>query len=303
MCAKITKLLTEDLQSFFCTRKRKRMTEQIGIIAGSGQFPRLVAEGARASGLGVVICGFLGHTDTALADVADAFLLLHLGQFNKVIEFFRAHHVSRLCMAGAISKPRALDLRPDFRAVKLLFSMRGKGDDALLRTILQDLENEGFRVQSASDLAPDLHCPAGVLGRVAPSEEVRAALSYGWPIVSTMGRLDIGQCVVVREGMVVAVECLEGTDATLKRGGELGGTGCVALKMSKPGQEKRVDLPSVGFETIRLVTELGYAALIIEARNTLFFDRSKALALADAHGLCVLALSQDESTALQSSQR
>lgn len=275
------------------------MTEHIGIIAGSGQFPRLVAEGARASGLGVVICGFQGHTDPALAEVADVFLMLHLGQFNKVIEFFRRHKVTRLCMAGAIAKPRALDLRPDFRAVKLMFSLRGKGDDALLRTILADLENEGFCVQSASDLAPDLHCPDGVLGTIAPSDAVREAIVYGWPIAAAMGRFDIGQCLVVREGMVMAVESLEGTDATLRRGAELGGAGCVALKMVKPGQEKRVDLPSVGFETIRLLTELGYAALVIEARSTLFFDREQALALADAHGLCVLALSPEESQALQ----
>lgn len=275
------------------------MTEKIGIIAGSGQFPRLVAEGARASGLGVVICGFYGHTDPALEDTADSFLLLHLGQFNKVIDFFRREGVARLCMAGAISKPRALDLRPDFRAMRLVFSMRRKGDDALLRAILADIENEGFQVLSAADLAPSLHAPCGVLGRVQPSPELQEALAYGWPIAAAMGRFDIGQCLVVREGMVVAVECLEGTDATLRRGADLGKDGCVALKMAKPGQETRVDLPSVGFETIRLLTELRYAGLVIEAHNTLFFDREKALHLADAHNLCVMALSPEDSRRLQ----
>lgn len=270
------------------------MTEKIGIIAGSGQFPTLVAQGARAFGHDVFICGFHGHTDPALAPVANAFQLVHLGQFNKIIEFFRSHGVRRLCMAGAISKPRALDLRPDFRAVRLLFSLRSKGDDVLLRAVLADLENEGFQVCNPAELAPGLYCPEGVLGRLQPSEAVREAITYGWPIAAAMGRFDIGQCLVVREGMVMAVECLEGTDATLERGGTLGGTGCVALKMAKPGQEKRVDLPSVGFETIRLLTRLHFAALVIEAGSTLFFDREKAVELADAEGLCVLALSKQD---------
>lgn len=268
--------------------------EKIGIIAGGGQFPALVAKGARAFGHGVVICGFQGHTDPALDGLADAFQMLHLGQFNKLIEFFRSQGVQRLCLAGAISKPKALDLRPDFRAVRLLFSLRSKGDDVLLRAVLEDLEREGFAVCNPAELAPGLYSPSGVLGRVAPSEAVREAIAYGWPIAAAMGRFDIGQCLVVREGMVVAVECLEGTDATLERGGTLGGAGCVALKMAKPGQEKRVDLPSVGFETIRLLTRLQYAALVLEAGNTLFFDREKAVALADEHNLCVLALDQAE---------
>lgn len=263
--------------------------EKIGIIAGKGQFPLLVAQGAREAGLSVVICGFHGHTDPEISNAADAFSMLHLGQFNKVIEFFRSHGVQRLCMAGAIAKPSALDIRPDFRAVKLLFSLRSKGDDALLRAILTDLEHEGFLVCNPAELAGNLYCPEGVLGRVQPDEAVREAIAYGWPIARAMGGYDIGQCLVVREGMVMAVECLEGTNAALERGAQLGGAGCVALKLSKPGQERRVDLPSVGFETIRLLTGLKYAALVLEAGSTLFFDRERAVELADRHDLCVMA--------------
>lgn len=114
------------------------MSESIGIIAGSGQFPRLVAEDAKAAGYGVVVCAFHGFTDPGLEALADAYTTVYLGQFDKVIDYFRKHGVRRLCMAGAINKPRALDLRPDFRAARILFSLRGKGDDALLRAIMAD---------------------------------------------------------------------------------------------------------------------------------------------------------------------
>ena len=118
------------------------MSESIGIIAGSGQFPRLVAEDAKAAGYGVVVCAFHGFTDPGLEALADAYTTVYLGQFDKVIDYFRKHGVRRLCMAGAINKPRALDLRPDFRAARILFSLRGKGDDALLRAIMADLDRK-----------------------------------------------------------------------------------------------------------------------------------------------------------------
>ncbi|MBO4312104.1 MAG: UDP-2,3-diacylglucosamine diphosphatase LpxI [Desulfovibrionaceae bacterium] len=275
------------------------MSERIGIIAGSGQFPRLVAKGAHEAGCSVAVCGLHGNADPGLEHEADGFLMVHLGQLGRMIDFFREQGVTRLCMAGAVSKPRALDFRPDVRAMRLLFSLRkNKGDDALLRVIIGAFEHEGLQVLSAADLVPELRCPAGVLGKTRPTEAIREAIAYGWPKLTLTGRLDIGQCMVVREAMVMAVECLEGTDATLRRGAELGGAGCVALKMAKPGQEERVDLPSVGLQTIRILTEQRYAALVLEAGKTLFFDREEAVRLADKNGLCLIALSQEEAAGL-----
>lgn len=268
---------------------------RIGIIAGGGQFPRLVAESARAAGAFVAVCGFHGHTSPDLEAEADAFTLVHLGQLGKLIDFFRGQKVTTVCLAGAVNKPRALDLRPDFRAVRLLFSLRHKGDDALLRAVMGELEREGFRVVAPSLLTPGLHCPPGLLTRAAPTPEVEADIRFAWPIAATLGGFDIGQCLVVREGMVMAVECLEGTDAALRRGAELGGAGCVAVKRCKPGQEERVDLPAVGLDTVRLLVEAGYACLALEAGRTLFFDREAAIRLADAHKLCIIALPADGS--------
>jgi len=269
--------------------------EQIGILAGGGQFPRLVAEGAKKAGLGVVVCGFTGHTDEGLTNCSDAFRLFSIGQFNAILNFLHEHKVKRLCMAGAISKPRILELRPDSLALKLLFALRNnRGDDALLRGIVRIVEDSGIAVVGAADMVPSLRCPAGVLGRIQPDERVQDAISFGWPRLALTGRLDIGQCLVVRDGMVVAVECLEGTDATLRRAGSMDVSGCVALKMAKPGQEDRVDLPSVGLKTIEILVEGHYAGLILEAEKTLFFDREKALALADRNNLCVMALTSEE---------
>lgn len=262
----------------------------VGIIAGGGQFPRLIAQEARRAGLSVVVCGFYGHTDPGLEELADAFQLLHLGQLNRLLAWFHDHNVRRLCMAGTINKPKALDFRPDFRAARVIFSLRDKGDDSLLRAVLGELEKDGFSVLSAADLVPALRCPHGTLTRREPAPEDWENIRYGWPIVSEMGRLDIGQCIVVRQNMVVAVECLEGTDATLRRGAELGGRGCIALKMVKPGQDERVDLPSIGLTTMRNLIEYGYNALAVEAGRTLFFDRAESLALADEHKLAVVAL-------------
>ena len=269
------------------------MAENIGIIAGGGQFPRLVAQDARNAGLGVIICGFQGHTDPATAEAADVYEQLHLGQLNRMVNFFREHGVARVCMAGSISKPKALEFRPDWRAAKLLLSIRKKGDDSLLRAIMADIEKDGIRIVASADLAPGLRAPAGTLTHRAPSDEEWSDIRYGWPIARTMGSYDIGQCIVVRQNMVMAVECLEGTDATIRRGAELGHEGCIAIKMVKPGQDERVDLPSVGLTTIRNLVELKYAALAIQAGKTLFFDREEALKLADEHGLAIVALPDD----------
>ena len=270
------------------------MAEAIGIIAGSGQFPRLVAEGARAAGFEPIICGFVGQTDPALEQAASQFALVHLGQFGKALKFFGSHGARRLCFAGAINKPRAMDFRPDWLAAKMLFSLREKGDDALLRAIIKVCEQEGFTVMGAAELAPGLRCPAGVLSAHRPSEAAWECIRYAWPIALAMGWYDIGQTLVVKKNMVVAVECLEGTDATLVRGGELGGEGCVAVKVFKPGQDGRVDLPSFGLETVHRLVEHKYQCLAVSAHGTLFFDREAALAEAARHKLSIVALTGDE---------
>ena len=266
----------------------------IGIIAGSGQFPFLVAQGARRNGLRVVACGFHGNTDAGLAAEVDAFVMLNLGQLGALIDFFKQHKAESVCMAGAISKPRALDLRPDLRAAKLLFKLGGnKGDDAILRAVAGELQNEGVCVVRPEALVPDLRSPSGILGKQKPDPDIRQDVRFGWNIAKTLGGLDIGQCVVVRSGIVIAVEAIEGTDAVLARGAEFGGAGCTAVKALKPGQDERLDLPSIGAGTIALLAKYRYACLAFEAGKTLFFDQQAALKTAHEHGIALVGIPPD----------
>jgi len=263
-------------------------------MAGSGQFPLLVARSARAAGQRVVICGFHGNTDPALAVEADTFNMVHLGQLGKLIDFFKQNGVVRACMAGAISKPRALDLKPDFRVARLIFKLAAnKGDDAILRAVAEELDSEGISVVRPDDLVPALRSSAGILGRVRPDHDIASDVRYGHRIAKAVGALDIGQCVVVRSGMVIAVEGIEGTDAAIARGGELGGAGCTVVKVVKPDQDRRLDLPSIGAATIELLAKYKMACLAFDADGTLFFDREIALAAADRNGIAVVGLPRD----------
>ncbi len=268
--------------------------ERIGIIAGSGQFPALAAKGARENGMRVFICGLHGNADPGLADLADAFVMVHLGQLGKLIDFFKSNGVKKACMAGAVSKPKALDIKPDFRAAKLIFKLgSNKGDDAILRAVMEELKAEGIDMVAPDALAPSLRAGDGVLTRKRPDAELWADIRFGWGRAKAIGALDIGQCVVVRSGIVTAVEGIDGTDATLERGGRLGGAGCTLVKVVKPGQDTRLDMPSLGVGTVRLLAEYRFACLAFEAEGALFFDREEALALAEEHGIVVVAVPAD----------
>jgi len=278
------------------------MATPLGIVAGKGQFPVLVARGAKAMGRPVIMVGFSGHTDPAIAAEADAFTMLHLGQVGKVIDFMHRHGVGELCFAGAISKPKALDLRPDMRAVKILFSLRGKGDDALLRGVADELAKDNLTVISPVAFAPSLRAPEGVQTRRAPTPEEWNDIRYAWPVARTMGKLDIGQCVVVRSGVVTAVEAIEGTDAALERGGALGGEGCVAVKIFKPGQDDRMDQPAMGPQTIRVMAKHKYACLAYQAKDALFFDLEEAIRLADAANIAIIGLTAETMETMESTE-
>jgi DUF1009 family protein len=272
----------------------------IGIMAGSGQFPLLVARGARAAGLKVVICGFHDNADPALAREADAFIMVYLSQVGGLIDFFRSNGIRRLCMAGAINKPRALQLpalllKADARGKAFYARFRDapRGDDALLRLIASELREEGFEVVRPDELAAGLGGATGILGPVRPNPDMWRDIRLGWETAKRIGAVDIGQCVVVRQGVVVAVEAVEGTDACIERGGRLGGEGCTLVKTLKPGQDKRLDLPCLGAETVKLLAAHKFACLAFDASGTLFFDREAALDLAARHNIAVVAVPED----------
>ena len=268
--------------------------ETIAIIAGRGSFPSLVARAAKNAGMRAAIAGFKGFTDQDLVRDADQWKLLHMGRLSQLIAYLKSTGATRVCMAGAIDKPQALSLRPDLRALKVLMRMRGKGDDALLRALINELETEGFSVVQAADLAPSLRAPHGVLSSREPSSQEWSDLRFGWAAAKRMGELDIGQCVVVRDGVIVAVEAMEGTDQTLQRAGQVAGPGCVVVKTVKPGQEERVDLPALGKTTIESLIQAKAACLGFEAGKTLFFDLDESIRLADSANICLIGLTQED---------
>ncbi|MUM78121.1 DUF1009 domain-containing protein [Pseudodesulfovibrio sp. F-1] len=267
----------------------------IGLIAGGRQFPLLVAQGVKAHGCRLVVAGFTGHTNMEVAAHADVWRELKLGKLGKLIDYFREHGVQRVIMAGTIDKPKVMDIRHlDMRAVKLLFSQKGKGDSAILGALARELEREGMPVIPAHEYLPDLLTPTGVMTRREPDGREWEDLRFGWRIAKELGRMDIGQCLVLREGIISAVEALEGTDQAIARGCALGGPGCVIVKIFKPGQQEQVDLPSLGLDTVRIMAEGSASCLGIEGGKSLFFDREAAVALADKAGIAIVGLSSDQ---------
>jgi DUF1009 family protein len=263
----------------------------LGLIAGGGRFPFLIADGARKSGLRVVAVGFRSNTDPGLPDCVDEYQELRLGQLGKLIDFFKSRGVDRVLMGGTINKAKAMDIIPDFRGARLLLKLGGKGDDALLRVISDELASEGMPVRRAHELIPELLTPEGFLTGRRPSPEIMADIRFGWSVAKELGRLDIGQTVVVRRQVVAAVEALEGTDNAIRRGCSLAGQGAVVVKVFKPGQDERLDLPSVGMTTIETMRDTGAACLAVEAGRSLFFDRERALSVACRAGIAVVGVS------------
>nr|HID59787.1 LpxI family protein [Desulfobacterales bacterium] len=263
---------------------------EIGLIAGSGQFPIIFSKAARAKGIKVYAIAHNGETDPRLAEFVDRMEWVYVGQVGRVINFFRKEGVKDVVMAGAIAKAKMFsDFRPDLKALKLLTKMIHTHDDRLLRVFARALEKEGLRVYPSTFLLPELLAPAGRWTVCKPSRSEMADVNLGWRVAKEIGRLDIGQCVVVRNGSVLAVEAIDGTDATIRRGGMLAKDRAVVVKVSKPNQDLRFDVPAVGVQTIETMHEVGAKVLAIEAGKSVVFDREEMIRLADKYNICIMA--------------
>ncbi len=266
------------------------MRKCIGIVAGGGQFPMLLARKAREMGHKVVVVGLSGHTNHLLAKEVDIYHEIRIGQLAKLIKILREEGAFEVTFAGRIHKPKALwEACPDLKALKLWRSLVNRNDDHILRAVAKELETNGLRVVSPTKYLDFLLTPSGVLTKKAPTKEQWEDIIFGWGIAKAVGELDIGQCVVVKDRAVIAVEAMEGTDATIQRAGKLI-KGAVVVKVCKPGQDIRFDLPSVGLETIESMIKAGAKVLAIEAEKSLFFDRERALHLADQADMVVIGI-------------
>ena len=269
--------------------------QAIGLIAGGGQFPLLFAEAARNRGRRVVAVAHVNETLPELENKADMTCWVKLGQLGKIISFFRREGVSETVFAGTITKTRIFhDVLPDFKGLTLWNKIDTRLDDAILRAVAQTLEEEGIRVIASTCYLDHLFFPRGVLTRRKPSSDQMEDIRFGWSIAREIGRLDIGQCVVVRDRSVLAVEAIEGTDAAIRRGGGLAGSGAVVVKVKKPDQDFRFDLPATGGQTIEAMAEVKGAVLAVEAGQSLLFDREAMVLAADKAKIAIVGLYEDE---------
>jgi DUF1009 family protein len=276
---------------------------KLGILAGGGALPALLVDSCIRSGRPFFVIAFSGQAEPGLvAPRADHAPVPHawvrLGAAGRTIRLLRRAGATDLVMAGRIRRPRLSQLWPDFWALRFLLRHRGlkPGDDALLRAIIDDLGGEGFAVVGVDCLLPDLLAPAGVLGAVRPDAAAEKDLRVGIEAALALGARDVGQAAVARHGQVIGREGPDGTDALLaacavERSAERAG---VLVKMAKPGQERRADLPTIGTDTVVAVARAGLAGIAVEAGSALIVERDAVVAAADAAGLFVVGVEPRE---------
>ncbi|MEA3359104.1 MAG: UDP-2,3-diacylglucosamine diphosphatase LpxI [Thermodesulfobacteriota bacterium] len=264
--------------------------DKIGLIAGSGKFPILIAETAKKKGLKVIAVAHKGETDPELAKKADKITWIGLGQFGHLLDAFKSSGVHKVLMAGGITKANMFkNLKPDLRGLALAGKLLIFHDDDILRNVASELEKEGISVVSSAIYLPELLAPDGYFTKRKPSKEEMTDIEFGWKMAKELGRLDVGHCVVVKRKTVLALEAIDGTDKTILRGGELAHKGAVVIKVCKPDQDLRFDLPAVGLSTIKTMSMVKASALAIESGKTLIFDKEAMIKLANDKGISIVS--------------
>jgi DUF1009 family protein len=267
------------------------MAPKLGIIAGSGTLPHKLVENCRETGRDCFVLAFEGETDPAAVEGVDH-VWSRLGAAAKNFEIMRQAGVGELVMAGGIRRPSIAGLRPDWRAAQFFarIGLRALGDDGLLKAVVKELEREGFTLVGVESVLNDAVAPVGPFGQHRPDEQALADIAHGFEVAATLGALDIGQAVIVQQGMVLGVEAIEGTDQLIRRCGVLrrDGPGGVLIKAKKPDQERRADLPTIGPQTVEAAHEAGLRGIAVEAWSTLVIERETVTALADRLGLFVI---------------
>jgi DUF1009 family protein len=275
------------------------MTPQpaLGILAGGGALPGRVAAAARAAGREVFIVGLEGFADP---DVLAPYphRTIRIGAAGRILQSLREHRCQDLVLVGPIRRPSLLHLRPDIEGARILARIGRAafaGDDGLLAAVLRVLTEEGFRVVGAHEILTEALAPRGLLGQTVPDQQAMADIVRGIDVVRALGGVDVGQGCVVQQGLVLAVEAIEGTDAMLSRAGTLArpGAGGVLVKLVKPGQDRRADLPTIGPRTVAGAAAAGLRGIAVEAGGTLIADRAETIAAADREGLFLVGLDPD----------
>ena len=265
--------------------------ERLGVVAGRGEYPLLLCQEAKRRGVGhMMAVAMHGETDPAIAECADEVAWVYVGQLNKTIKALQRQQVQHVVFAGQIKPGRLFKgMRPDLRTLKILKALRTRNAESIFGTIANEFVRDGIEVMPATLYLEEYLAQPGVIGRVKPARKYQADIDYGRYVAQASSRLDIGQTVVVKEGTVLATEGFEGTDACLRRGGELAGPkgGAVAVKVAKENHDMRFDIPCIGRETLESCAASKIAVLAVESSKTILLEREEVESLSQANGITV----------------
>lgn len=270
-----------------------------GLIAGNGQFPFLVVEGARNAGASLAVVAIKEETDPRIDEIAENVTWVGIGQLGKMISFFKEQGVEKAIMAGQVKHVQIFSgAMPDLRMVKMLWNLPRRNTDALIGGVADELAKEGIELIDSTYFIQDQLAPEGVLTKRKPTDTELENIEYGLHIANEIARLDLGQTIVVRAKACVAIEAMEGTDATIKRAGELANGKLTVVKVAKPDQDMRFDVPVVGVPTIQAMIDAGATCLSITAGKTLIFDREEMVELADTNKICIVGSIRETNSAM-----
>lgn len=272
-----------------------KKTATIGIVAGLGDLPRSVAIDAKAKGYRIAAIAIEGVADPSIADHADFCKTMHVGKIGEIIDTLKKQGVTEAVLAGKFPKTLLFQRKviPDFRAAKLLLTIKDWGDDSIINAVSQEFEKDGIRFLPITEFCATLITPEGVLTKSAPTEKQWEDVRFGFRIAKEIGRLDIGQTVVVKDKAVMAVEAIEGTDEAIRRGGRLAEEGAVVVKVIRPNQDTRFDVPVIGLNTLKAMIEVNAKVLAVESGQSIFLQKEELLLRAQAEGISVVGYFDD----------
>ena len=271
---------------------------KFGMIAGNGSFPFLVLDGARKAGVDLAVVAIKEETDPRIEEGDEEVTWVGIGQLGKMISFFKRRDVTRVIMAGQVKHAQLFSGSiPDLRMVKMLWGLPRRNTDALIGGVADELAKDGIELIDSTYFISEQLAPEGVLTKRKPSEVEAANIEYGLHIAGEIARLDLGQTIVVRAQACVAIEAMEGTDATIRRAGELAKGKLTVVKVAKPDQDMRFDVPVVGVPTVRAMIDAGATCLSVTAGKTLVFDREQMIKLADSNKITILGSGPETNSA------
>lgn len=260
----------------------------IGLIAGNGSFPLLLAQEAKRRGDRVMVVALKEEAESGIDKYADEITWLSIGQLGKIITFLKDHHVTHAVMAGQVRHTQLFrNIVPDLRAAKVLAKVMNKKAESVLSTVLQEFESEGIHFLPSTTYLDHWLCEPGLLTHRRLSSSEEDDIAFGVPLARTIAGQDIGQTIVVKDKTIVAVEAMEGTDACIRRAGEIAGPGCVVIKVARPRQDLRFDIPVIGPKTLETLTNASARVLALEAGKTLLLDKDDLLKEANAAQLTI----------------